>query len=56
MFKQKGTISSLGGKCIKLLDQYPYPGSNISSTENDVSIHSTKVVESCWQTIYRMEI
>ena len=37
-FKQRGTISTLSGKLLKLVDQITYLSSNISSTENDVNI------------------
>ena len=37
-----GTISSLNGKSLKLVDQFIYLGSNISSTESDVDIHIGK--------------
>ena len=33
-FKQEGAFSTLIGKPLKLVDQFIYPGSNISSTEN----------------------
>ena len=38
-FNQDGTISSLNGKLLKLVVQFIYLGSNISSAERDVSIH-----------------
>ena len=38
-FKQDGSISSLNGKPLKLVDQFIYLNSNISSTENNVKIH-----------------
>ena len=37
-YKQKGAISSLSYKPLKLGDQFTYLGSNISSTEMDVNI------------------
>ena len=37
-FKQESAISSLGGKSLKLNDQYTYLSNNISSTESDVNI------------------
>ena len=36
--KQDGAISTLGSKPLKLIDQFTYFGSNISSTESDVNI------------------
>ena len=38
----QGVISSLKYKPLKLVDQFIYIGSNISSTENDVNIHIGK--------------
>ena len=35
--KQKGTISTLSGKPLKLVDQFTYLSSNISSTESNVN-------------------
>ena len=40
-FKQNGTISTLSGKPLKLVDQFPYLDSNISFTENYVNIRLT---------------
>ena len=42
-FKQEGDISTLSIKPLKLLDQFTYLGSNISSTERDINICFTKV-------------
>ena len=42
-FKQEGTISTLNGKSLKLVDQFTYPSRNISSTESDVNIGLLKV-------------
>ena len=50
-FKQ-GTISTLRDKSLKLVDQFTYFGSNISSTESDVSIRIVKT----WTVIYRFLI
>ena len=41
-FKQKWVISTLTSKPLKLVDQLPYLGSNISSTESDVKISLAK--------------
>ena len=40
-FNQDGAISSLNGKLLKFVDQFTYLGSNISSTESDVSLGKT---------------
>ena len=45
MFKQKETISSLSGKPLKLVDQFTYLDSNISSTESAVNIHLAKACD-----------
>ena len=50
--KQKGTISILSGLLLKLVDQFTYLGSNISSTESDVSIRLAKA----WNAIDRLSI
>ena len=34
-FKQEGTIYTLSGKPLKIVDQFTYPGSNIPSTESE---------------------
>ena len=41
-FKQVGAISTLRGKSLKLLNQFTYLGSNISSTKGDVNMHLEK--------------
>ena len=41
-FKQKGAILTRRGKPMKLVDQFPYLSSNISSTERDVNISPVK--------------
>ena len=41
-FKQEGAISILSGNTMKLVDQFTYLGSNISSTESNVSIYIGK--------------
>ena len=38
----KTHLSSLSGEPLKLEDQFTYFGSNISSTESDISIHTGK--------------
>ena len=49
-FSQDGSISSLNRKLLKLLDQFPYLSSNISSTESDVFIRVGKA----WTAIDRL--
>ena len=51
-FAQDGAISTLNGKALKLVDQFMYLNSNISSTESDVIIHIGKV----WTAIDRLFI
>ena len=41
-FKREGTISTLSGWPLKLVEKFTYLGSNILSTESDVSIHLRK--------------
>ena len=41
-FKLNGVIFTLSSKSLKLVDQFTYLGSRISSTESDVGIHLTK--------------
>ena len=50
--KQKGAISTLSGKSLKLGDHFTYLGSNISSTESDVNIRRAKALT----TIERLSI
>ena len=40
--KQDADIFTPNGKTLKLIDQFTYLGSNISSTESDVNIHIGK--------------
>ena len=41
-FKQEGTIFNLSGSPLKLVDQFTYLSSNISSTKSDVNIYLAK--------------
>ena len=41
-YKQKGAISTKSGRPLKLVDQFTYLDSSISSTESDVSIRLPK--------------
>ena len=50
-FKQKGTISTLSSQSLKLVDQFIYR-SSILSTETDVNIHLVKA----WNTTDRLLI
>ena len=36
-FNQRGDISTLNGGSLKLVDKFPYLGSSVSSTENDMN-------------------
>ena len=51
-FKQKGAISTLSGRLLKLVDQFTYLSSNISSTESDVNI----CILTVWNIIDRLSI
>ena len=51
-FKQNGAICTLSGKPLKLIDQFTYLGSNISSAESDVNIRIVKA----WIAIDRLSI
>ena len=48
-FKQEAAHSTVCRKSLKLVDQFPYIGSNISSTENDVNLSIFKT----WTAIDR---
>ena len=51
-FKQDGAISKLNVKPRKLLDQFTYHGTNISSIDSNVSI----CIEKAWSVIDRLSI
>ena len=36
-FNQTGDISTLNGSSLRLVDKFPYQGSSVSSTENDIN-------------------
>ena len=57
-FKQKGAISTLSGKPLKLEDQFTYLGTNISSTESDVNIHLAKVCNAIdsWSILWKSDV
>ena len=41
-FNQWGDISTLNGRSLKLVDKFPYLGSSVSSTENDINTRLAK--------------
>ena len=41
-FKQEGAISTLTRKPLKLVNQFTYLGSNITSTESNINILKSK--------------
>ena len=41
-FNQRGNISTLKGGPLKLVDKFPYLGSSVSSTENDINTRPAK--------------
>ena len=51
-FKQKGTTSTQSGELLKLVNQFKFYGSNISSTERDVNICLAKV----WDAINSLSV
>ena len=51
-FYQKGNISTLSGRSLKLMDKFTYLGSSISSTENDINVQLTKA----WKDINRLSV
>ena len=51
-FKHEEDNSKLNGTPLKILDQFTFIGSNISSTKSDVNVH----IEKMWITIDRLSI
>ena len=51
-FKHERAITTLSSKPLKLVDQFPYLGSNILSTESGINIHLAKA----WTVIDRSSI
>ena len=49
-FNKEGVISRLNDKPLKLVDQFIYLGSNISSTDSDVHI----CIDKAWTAIHRL--
>ena len=51
-FNQTGDISTLGGSSLKLVDNFTYLGSSVSSTETDIDSRLTKA----WTAIDRLSV
>ena len=51
-FKQRGDISTLNGRSLKLVDKVTYLGSRVSSTENDTTTRLAKA----WTAIDRQSV
>ena len=51
-FNQRGDISTLNGRSLKLLDKFIYLGSSVSSTENDIKMWQAKA----WTAIDRLSV
>ena len=51
-FNQEGTIPTLNGSPLKLVDKFMYLGSSVSSTKSDVNMYLVKV----WTAINRLLI
>ena len=49
-FKRGESISTLSGRSLKLVDMFPYLGSNIPLTESDINIRLAKA----WTAINRL--
>ena len=49
-FNQRGNISTLNGRSLKLVDKFPYLGNSVSSSENYIN---TRLVKA-WTTIDRL--
>ena len=47
---QDGAISSLNDKLLKLVDQFIYFSSSISSTENNVNVHMVNSLMTIWKS------
>ena len=57
-FNQNGAITLLNEQSLKLIDQFLYLGSNISSTKSNVSIHIGKTLTAIHKlsTIYKSDL
>ena len=51
-FNQRGGISTLNGRSLKLKDKFTYLGSSVSSTENDINTQLAKT----WTGIDRLSV
>ncbi len=51
-FNQRGDISTLNGRSLKLVDKFTYLESSISSARNDINMQLAKV----WIIIYKLSI
>ena len=51
-FNQTGDISTLNGSSLKLVDNFTYLGSSVSSTETDINMRLTKA----WTAIDRLSV
>ena len=51
-FNQKGDISTLNGKFVKLVDKFTVLGSSVSSTENGINTRQAKA----WTAIDRLSV
>ena len=51
-FNQRSEISTRNGRSLKLVDKFPYLGSSISSTENDI----TTRIEKAWTAIDSLSV
>ena len=51
-FNQAGDISTLDGTSLKLIDEFTYLGSSVSSTEKDIDTWLTKA----WTAIHKLSV
>ena len=51
-FNQEEAISTLNGSCLKLVNNFTYLSSSVSSTENDINMRRAKA----WTAIDRLSI
>ena len=49
---ERGNISTLNGRSLKLVEKFTYLGSSVSSTENDINMRITKA----WTAINRLSV
>ena len=57
-FYQRGDISALNGRSLKLVDKFTYFGRSFSSTENDINMRLTKAwtaIDKLW-VIWKSEL